>query len=74
MDRSRPSYMSARRQRHIERLRDERRKLSAEEAQRVVRMKEQRGLTYSAIAAWFTRNGKPVSYQAVRETYKRARA
>jgi hypothetical protein len=73
-DRSRPSYMSARRQRHLERLRDERRRLSSDEARRVVRMKEQRGLTYSAIAAWFTRNGTPISYQAVRETYRRERA
>jgi hypothetical protein len=50
------------------------RKLGPEEAQRVVRMKDERGLTWGAIAHWFTRNGKPVSYQAVRDTYKRARA
>jgi hypothetical protein len=64
--------MSARRQRHLERLRDERRKLSPDEVQRVIQMKE-RGLTYSAIAAWFTRNGKPITYRAVRNAYARER-
>ena len=73
MDRSRPSYMSARRIRHLERLRDERRKLSSEDIERVIRLKEERGFSWCSIAAWFTRNGKPVSYQAVRETYRRER-
>lgn len=50
------------------------RKLDAEDARRVVRMKQQRGLGWSAIAAWFTRNGKPVSYQAVRNAFHRANA
>jgi hypothetical protein len=51
-----------------------RRRLSQEQAQRVVRMKNERGLTWGAIAHWFTRNGTPVSYQAVRETYRRQNA
>jgi hypothetical protein len=50
------------------------RRLSPEQAAHVVRLKEDRGLTWGAIAAWFTRNGHPVSYQAVRETYRRAKA
>jgi hypothetical protein len=48
-----------------------RRVLSPEQAERVVRMRDERGLTWGAIAAWFTRNGVKVSYQAVRETYRR---
>lgn len=51
-----------------------RRKLSSEDARRVVRMKDERGLGWSAIAAWFTRNGTPVGYQAVRRAYHRERA
>jgi hypothetical protein len=47
------------------------RKLTPEQAERVVRMKDERGLTWCAIAAWFTRNGTPVSYQAVRDAYYR---
>jgi hypothetical protein len=49
------------------------RKLNDEQAQQVVRMKDERRLTWCAIAYWFTRNGTPVSYQAVRETYYRAK-
>jgi len=48
-----------------------RRKLSPEQAERVVRMKHERGLTFGAIAHWFTRNGVPISYQAVKATYER---
>lgn len=61
---------------HFQHVRDPgqfRRKLADEEAQRVIRMKDERGLTWCAIAAWFTRNGKPVSYQAVRNTYYRVK-
>ena len=47
------------------------RKLSPDQVRRVVRMRDERGLTWCAIAAWFTRNGTPISYQAVRETYRR---
>lgn len=51
-----------------------RRRLSAEQARAVVRLKNERRLSWCSIAAWFTRNGTPVSYQAVRETYRRANA
>jgi hypothetical protein len=45
-----------------------RRILNAEQAQRVVAMRD-RGMSWAAIAAWFTRNGTPVSYQAVRTAH-----
>jgi len=48
-----------------------RRILTPAQAQRVVDMK-QRGMTFGAIAHWFTRNGTPISYQAVRAAYERA--
>lgn len=50
-----------------------RRILTQEQAQRVIRMKDERGLTWGAIASWLTRNGTPISYQAVRETYYRTK-
>lgn len=51
-----------------------RRKLTPEQAERVVRLRHERKLSWCSIAAWFTRNGTPVSYQTVRETYKRTAA
>lgn len=51
-----------------------RRKLSPAQQQRVVRMKDERGLTYSAIAYWFTRNGTPITYGAVAYNYRKAKA
>lgn len=50
-----------------------RRRLSPEQAQRLVEMKA-RGLTFGAIAHWFSRNGTPISYQAVKATYERMAA
>lgn len=50
-----------------------RRKFGPEHHERIVRMKDERGLTWGAIAHWYTRNGLPVSYQAVRETYRRVK-
>lgn len=49
------------------------RKLTPEQDERVVRMKE-RGLTWGAIALWFTNNGTPISYGAVKNAYFRAKA
>jgi hypothetical protein len=49
------------------------RKLSPEQAERVVRMRDERGLSWQAIASWFSRNGTPLSYSGVRGTYQRAR-
>lgn len=51
-----------------------RRKITPDRARRIVEMKDRRGLTWSAIAAWFTRNDEPVGYSAVREAYRRAKA
>jgi hypothetical protein len=50
-----------------------RRKLTREQAERVVRMKDERGLSWSSIAAWFTRNGTPIDYGTARNTYHRVR-
>jgi hypothetical protein len=50
-----------------------RRKLSPEQARHVVALKDDRRLSWCSIAAWYTRNGVPISYQAVRETYRRTR-
>lgn len=48
-----------------------RRKLTPEQAARVVQMRDERGLTWSSIAAWFTRNGTPIDYGTARNTYRR---
>ena len=50
-----------------------RRILSPEQAQRVVRMRDENRLSWPSIAAWFTRNGTPISYQAVKATYERTK-
>jgi hypothetical protein len=49
------------------------RKLTCEQAERVVRMKDESGLTWGAIAAWFSRNGTPISYGAVKNAYWRVK-
>ena len=49
-----------------------RRKLTPEQEQRVVRMREERRLTWSAIAHWFTRNETPITYKTAKRAYRRA--
>lgn len=49
------------------------RRLTPEQGLRIVQMKDERGLTYGAIAAWFSRNGTPLSYSGVRYAYQRAK-
>lgn len=47
-----------------------RRILGPEQVCRAHAMRE-RGMTWAAIAAWFTRNGTPISYAAVRDSCAR---
>lgn len=54
----------------LARFRFTRRILTDEQAERVRGMRR-RGLTWTAIAAWFTRNGTPISWQTARRAYDR---
>jgi len=68
--RNRPSYMSEKRRQHLARLAEQQRKLTPTQEARVVDMRD-RGMSWSAIASWFTRNGTPVSWEVVRSAYSR---
>ena len=46
-----------------------RRKLSPDQAQHIVQMKDVRGLTFGAIAAWFSRNGISIDYRVAERAY-----
>lgn len=50
-----------------------RRKLSPESAERV-RLMRGSGMSLSAIAAWFTRNGTPITYKTVKRALEREAA
>lgn len=62
--------MSPARRAHIERFRFARRKLTDEQARRVREMRD-RGLSWPAIASWFTRNGTPIAWQTASRAYQR---
>jgi hypothetical protein len=49
-----------------------RRILTDEQAERVRRMRDERRLSWPAIARWFAHNGTSVSWQTVRRSYGRA--
>ncbi len=62
--------MSPAYQQRISRFRHVRRKLSDEQAQRAKQMRA-RGMTYPAIARWFTNNVVPIDWTSVRRTCQR---
>ena len=63
--------MSPAYQQRIARFRYVCRKLSDDQAKRVKDMRE-RGMTYPAIARWFTNNRVPISWQTARRACQRA--
>lgn len=63
--------MSPAYQQRIERFRHVRRKLDDSQTKRVAEMRR-RGMTYPAIARWFSNNETPISWQTARRACERA--
>lgn len=65
--------MSPAYRRRIERFRYARRKLDDAQALRIYEMRE-RGMTWPAIARWFSNNVTPISWQTARREYEKGKA